>query len=97
MIFNAQFKFAAALLLAASASAHVIFHKSIDAPALARDTPVTVLLKVYNLGAEDIHDVQVQDKWPKEHFEIEGNLTHKFESIEAGSNATHSFVVTVRF
>jgi hypothetical protein len=55
-----------------------------------------VLLKVYNLGAEDIHEVSVQDKWPKEHFDVSGELTAKFATIEAGSNATHSFTVAVR-
>ena len=74
---------AAALL--AFASANVIYHKSIDADYLAHNTNITVLLKVYNLGAEDIHDVTVQDKWPLEHFNVYGNVTGHFATIEAGS------------
>ena len=88
----------AVCLLVAGASANVLLHKSLGEEYFAEGVNVTITISVYNLGEQDITDVDVSDRsWPAAHFEVHGDATRAYGRIAAGSNETFTYQVQPSF
>jgi len=56
--------------------------------------PLTINVKLFNVGESSVHDIVVSDVWPADSFTVlSGSADFKVDKIAAGANVTHTYVV----
>jgi hypothetical protein len=76
------------------ANGNILARKSFDPEVLVAQHPNTVTITVFNVGEAPVFDVSVNDSaWGEGWTVKSGELSAKFARIDAGANASFSYVV----
>ncbi|GAB5360473.1 hypothetical protein AAMO2058_000631100 [Amorphochlora amoebiformis] len=83
-----------------ASEAKIIFRKSLstEIPFLyAAGNPINVTLDIYNLGTGSAYNLKASDAWPRDYFDIEGEMEAEFDEVQASGHKQHNFTVTPKF
>eukprot|EP00954_Amorphochlora_amoebiformis_P000123 11061-Amorphochlora_amoeboformis.AAC.1 len=89
-----------------ASEAKIIFRKSLstEIPFLyAAGNPINVTLDIYNLGTgyvtppRSAYNLKASDAWPRDYFDIEGEMEAEFDEVQASGHKQHNFTVTPKF
>jgi len=77
---------------------HLLVLKSVDQYEVVANKNLTISLNVFNVGGGTAYNVNVDDTaWAADSVtDIEGLKTATFESLEPGTNETHTYVVAAK-